>query len=215
MRNDGGAVATNPSYTSGFVFSSEFGNPAITTDVRVNRTTVKDLIGQVGWAFGFGSSPVSGPNTGFQGHEDDIVYSNCIAENVEVAGQGVYAAGYIVKGDKNQVVKCTANFIKDNRANPKAYGIILDTVSGPVENAIISKNRLTDCDGAGILDLSPSRTNIFNSNYAALNGPGEAGPNYVNLPPSSAALIQDWPLNGVPAPPPVGGSELANVSVHL
>ncbi|MGE0009208.1 MAG: hypothetical protein AB7F19_01590 [Candidatus Babeliales bacterium] len=215
MRSDGGKVASNVSYTAGFNNSSAilFGTiQEEMNNLRYEGCSASGIFAEVGWAYGFGSSPE--PN--FIAIENDISYVNCMAEDITITGSGIFAAGYILTAERNIIRDCSANRILDERPNPAAYGVLLDNLGdgNQARACIIAENTITNCSTTGILDISTLNNNIVNSNYAALNGFLGAGPNYVGLAPSSAALIQDWPLNGVPAAPPVGGPVLANVSVH-
>jgi hypothetical protein len=210
MRNDGGQVASNPSYSAGFNMSSEFG-PMNT--MRYSRCTASDITGSVGWAYGFGCSPVPG----FQTIEDDIIYKECTAEDISITGDGNYAAGFVLTSDRNQVIDCTANRIIDERAAPAAFGIILDNLqTGQANSSIISNNLLTFCSTYALFDNTTLKNAVITGNYAVRCGPGGAGPNYFGLNPAiyTDAIQQNWLLSGPPAPVPPSGSVLANVDAH-
>lgn len=190
MNNDGGQVATNPSYTAGFNAATFFGDIE-----RLHYTGCKasNINASVGWAWGLGCNP------GAQafGVASNVTYINSTVQDVSVFGDGIYAAGFLVNGNIGQVVGCSASRILGDAA----FGIILDTIpSGQANHCIIANNRVSHCDTLGIFDNTVPfalSKNIFNSNYAYLNGLG-GNVNYsIN---TLVNPIRVWKTTGAPDP---------------
>ncbi len=210
MQNDGGEVASNVSYSVGFNMTSEFG-PVNT--IRYSGCSASDIEGSVGWAYGFGCTPVPGIQT----IEDDIIYKDCTAEDIRITGDGKYAAGFVLTSSRNQVVECTANRIIDERSDPAAYGIILDDLTtGQADSSIIADNLLTNCSTYALFDNTTLKNSVITGNNAVRCGPDGQGPNYFGLNPAiyTSAIQQNWLLSGPPPAVPISGSALANVDAH-
>jgi len=170
-------------------------------NVTYENCFVSDVSITIGHAFGFGSKKVSNNPL----RNPRLIFKNCTAQNIEILGTGVYAAGFLLSADQEQVIDCTVDRIIDDRQNPKAYGVILDTfTTGSANNCLVSGNKVTNCSTYGFYDNSGLTTNVFTSNFAAFNAT-----NYQGLTGQSAALIQLWN-----AAPPVAGPVLANISVQ-
>ncbi len=191
LKNDGGQVPENPTYTAGFNLATGLGSNGI-ENVQIIRSTASDLLGSVGWVFGFGGSPVPTFNSNFA----DITFKNCIAQDIAGTGDAIYSAGYILVDERFNVLDCTANRITGS----SAYGVVLDRLpSSEANDCIVRNNLLTNCDTCGIIDFTVAKDSVITGNYAALNGPGGAGPNYVGL--NAFVPIVLWkPYLASPAP---------------
>ena len=201
-----------------------------------------DISNYYGWAWGFGNTPNQlflaliqrpvfpiGPPPPAEFTDfvmEACTFDGCRVENISVStSDGLFAAGYVLSSLNGQVVDSVANYIKDEGTD--SYGVIfysqtssipgITPVTVDAVNCIARRNSLTFADTNGVYDETyttlPTSNNVVNSNYAAFNGAGGVGPNYV-INPAGTALIQNWSLPAGPAAPPVGGPVLANVSVH-
>jgi hypothetical protein len=192
LRNDGGQVPANPTYTAGFNLATGLSDHGI-ENVHYVRCTASDLSGSVGWVYGFGGSPV--PT--FFSDLQDITYTDCIAQDIAGTGDAVYSAGYALVDTRFKVIGCTANRITGDAA----YGIILDRLpTSEANGCMLLNNLLTNCDTNGIIDKTVgTQDSLITGNYAALNGVGGAGPNYVGL--NAFVPIVLWkPYLASPAP---------------
>lgn len=162
LNSDGGKLSTNGARAGGF--SIDGGR-----NMRYSDCTVSGVSTSNGWAFGFGSKLPS-DNTLRNPYN---VFERCVAQNIEVTDDAQYAAGFLLSADNEQVLNSSAYRIMDKRENPQAYGIILDKFStGEANRCLISGNRLTNCDTAGIFDNTVAKNSTFVNNYTAMNGNG-------------------------------------------
>ncbi|MGE0009207.1 MAG: hypothetical protein AB7F19_01585 [Candidatus Babeliales bacterium] len=189
MINDGGRVASNPSYTAGFNAATFFGN---IQNLHYSRCTAFNITASAGYAWGFGCNP------GAQalGDPSNLTYSDCVVHNVRTINDGIYAAGFLINGTENQVVRCSANQV----VGSSAYGILLgSTNSSQGTRCIIANNRVTHCDTYGIVDATNWNVshNIFNSNYAYLNGIAGNNNYQINF---TVNPVRAWSTTGAPDP---------------
>jgi len=193
LRNDGGQVATNPTYTAGYNFATGLGTDKV-ENIQIAHSIASDLIGSVGFVYGFGGSPVRS----FQTNMQDIRYTDCVAQDISGTDDAIYSAGFALVDQRFNVLDCTANRILGDAA----YGVVLDKLSSnEATGCIVRNNLLTNCDTGAIIDLTTAKNAVITGNYAALNGPGDAGPNYIGLNPF--VPISLWtPYLTSPAPTP-------------
>ena len=204
LQNDGGQIATNASLTAGFNISTSLGGGATVENIHLVDCTVSDLSGSVGWVYGFGGNP----EPKFNSNPRDITFTDCTAQDIEVTGDGVYAAGYVLTNTRFNVTKCTANRITGDAA----YGIVLDRLpTSEANGCILDKNRLTNCDTNAIVDKTVAKDSVITRNYAALSGPAGTGPNYAGLNPFVPIAL--WKPH-LASPAPATPSNLVNFDIQ-
>ncbi len=188
LESDGGITPTNNARAAAVTMDG-------THNTTIRNCYVSGVRTSVGHAFAYGSKIVSANPR----RNPYNTFDNCVAENVEITGDGEYAAGFLLSADQEHVINCTANRILDLREDPAAYGIILDTfATGEATECFISNNTLTECSTAGIFDNTAAQNSVITGNYAALNGPGGTQ-NYLNL--NAFVPVVTWSPYLTSAPP--------------
>lgn len=189
---------------------------ALSTQNTFTNCKARNITSANGSAVAFGEYPSFGVFPG-AGTISGNSFDNCSVDGVSITGGTNYAAAFVLSAASGKVTNCTMNNVRNQsgESGSAAYGVVLENgLNGQATSCVVKGNTITNCDTAGISDMSSSPSNLISGNYMAFNGPGGAGPNAIGLTAATQSTIQDWPILTGPTAVPPCGSVIANVSVH-